>query len=104
MTAPTEAVGNGDGTALRLIFSNLIENAVKHSVSGMTVQISVDAREGDCLTVSVADQGPGIAAGERANVLRRFHRGDGEQAGFWLGLAIVASAVRSSRRDADAHR
>ena len=91
---PAEAIGDGDGTALRLIFSNLIENAVKYSSPGMTVQVSVDADAEEGLTVSVSDQGPGIAVEERANVLRRFHRDAGEQGGFGLGLAIVASAVR----------
>ena len=60
----------------------------------MTVQVSVDADAEEGLTVSVSDQGPGIAVEERANVLRRFHRDAGEQGGFGLGLAIVASAVR----------
>ncbi len=91
---PTEAVGNGDATALRLIFSNLIENAVKYSSPGMTVQISIDAHAEDSILVSVSDQGPGIADDKRADVLRRFHRETGDQAGFGLGLAIVASAVR----------
>jgi signal transduction histidine kinase len=43
------------------------------------------------VTLEVQDQGPGIPASERENVMRRFHRLEGETApGSGLGLSIVA--------------
>ncbi|WP_340318153.1 ATP-binding protein [Rhizorhabdus argentea] len=91
---PSKAIRKADGTALGLIFSNLIDNAVKYSPSGTTIQVSLAAHPDHRLVVTIADDGPGIDAEERANVLRRFHRGTSEQSGFGLGLAIVSSAVR----------
>jgi two-component system sensor histidine kinase QseC len=95
---PRQLTGDSDATALRLIFSNLIENAVKHAPTGSTVMVAIRTDDQGRAVITVADEGPGIAAPERLRVLQRFHRaggGDGDGgAGTGLGLAIVASAVR----------
>jgi len=88
-TMMTEA----DATALRLIFSNLIENAVKNSPSESTVTVTLKARDGT-VVVTILDQGPGIPESERLRVLQRFHRSREGGVGTGLGLAIVASAIR----------
>jgi signal transduction histidine kinase len=88
-TMMTEA----DATALRLIFSNLIENAVKNSPSESTVTVTLKARDGT-IGVTILDQGPGIPESERLRVLQRFHRSREGGVGTGLGLAIVASAIR----------
>ena len=91
------AMIDGDETALHLILSNLIENAVRHTPVGTTVTVAVGHDDDDRVVVTVADEGPGIPDAERVAVLQRFHRGDGLGTGSGLGLAIVVGAVRNLR-------
>lgn len=89
-----QAWAEADATALRLIFSNLIENAVKQTPAGSTVTVTLMREPDGALIATVSDEGPGIAESERALVLQRFHRSSAGGIGTGLGLAIVASAVR----------
>ena len=87
------AMARTNGTAIDLILSNLIENAVKHVPAGSSVTVTLLADEPDRVEIAITDDGPGIPPSERAAVLRRFHRGTESGTGAGLGLAIVASAV-----------
>lgn len=85
-----------DAVLLKVVLSNLVDNAIKHSPRGSEVAIDV-AREpiiAGTVRVSVMDQGPGIPNEERQRVFERFYRLDsGGQRGVGLGLAIVAEAL-----------
>jgi signal transduction histidine kinase len=86
---------HGDRALLFEAFSNLIDNAIKFAPPGGAVRVALRAtRQGPL--VEVADNGSGIAPGERAAVLQRFYRGDGVRhlAGSGLGLSIVAAVLR----------
>jgi signal transduction histidine kinase len=90
---PDQAPG-GDPVLLRLIATNLIENALKHAPMGTEVVVRVAADEAGS-SLSVADQGPGIPPRERNKVLQRFYRSqDARPSGAGLGLSIVSEAVR----------
>ncbi|WP_157240822.1 sensor histidine kinase [Catenuloplanes japonicus] len=69
---------------------NLIENAVRHATSAVTVTVTGD---GETVRVLVADDGPGIAPEDRERVFARFTRLDEargrEHGGSGLGLAIT---------------
>jgi signal transduction histidine kinase len=81
---PVWVKGNPEmlGRAIR----NLSENAINHTAPGTTVEFVVDANG----TVSVLDQGPGIAEDERNLIFQRFWRRDRRKAGSTgLGLSIV---------------
>ncbi len=68
---------------------NLIENAIAYAGPGAEVTVSVRA-EGDGTSLQVVDNGPGIPAERRAEVLQRFARGGtGDAPGMGLGLPIV---------------
>jgi signal transduction histidine kinase len=68
---------------------NLLDNAVRYSPPGTAVHVRVDQR-GNRAFIAVADEGPGVPAGERELLGRRFHRLLGTQvAGTGLGLSIV---------------
>jgi signal transduction histidine kinase len=88
----------GDADALHTLLRNLIDNAVRYTREGGRVDVAVEpatAAAGPKLVVS--DDGPGIAADERARVFDRFYRRAGNPVpGSGLGLAIVKSV-------ADAH-
>jgi two-component system OmpR family sensor kinase len=77
--------------ALMILLRNLVDNAVKYTPSGGTVDVSVAAQPG-VLSVTVEDSGPGIPADERERVFDRFYRVPGsDAAGSGLGLAIIKS-------------
>jgi two-component system OmpR family sensor kinase len=79
----------GDEERLRQIFSNLIDNALKHSLTSSRIDLSL-RRDGNWAVVEVADDGRGIAAEHIPHVFERFYRGEEEPGeGLGLGLAIV---------------
>jgi signal transduction histidine kinase len=80
--------------ALERALNNLIDNAVKF---GETATLVLDAASGT-LVIDVEDDGPGIAAAEKEDVLKPFYRSDAargsDQGGVGLGLAIANTIVR----------
>ncbi|MGZ2487386.1 two-component system sensor histidine kinase TctE [Rhizobium pisi] len=83
----------GDGTMLREMLVNLVDNAIRYTRRGGQVTISV-TREGTVAVVDVEDNGPGIPADERGQVFERFYRVLGTEGdGSGLGLAIVREVV-----------
>ena len=82
----------GDRAQLVSAVGNLIDNAVKYSDQGSIVKVEVQRAEGRML-ISVADNGPGIAAEHLGRVFERFYRVDDARSrgtgGTGLGLAIV---------------
>ncbi|WP_370663875.1 ATP-binding protein [Massilia forsythiae] len=85
------AAVRGQPDALTILLRNLVDNAVKYTPSGGTVDVSVLAASGG-VTVTVEDSGPGIPPEERERVFDRFYRVAGSQAsGSGLGLAIIKS-------------
>ncbi|WP_113910702.1 ATP-binding protein [Roseovarius dicentrarchi] len=78
---------------LHAALRNLLENAIAASPEGGTVDVSVEQTP-DRLSITIRDQGPGIAPDQLDRVTERFYRpADAPQGGSGLGLAIVASAV-----------
>jgi two-component system OmpR family sensor kinase len=85
----------GDADSLRLLFGNLLENALRYTPAGGTVDVHIISAP-DAVIVEVADTGPGIPLVDRVRVFDRFYRRDAtSMPGSGLGLAIVkASAER----------
>jgi len=80
---------------------NLVRNAVNYSPDGGTVSIDISRSEAYvCLTV--ADEGPGIAAGDAPKIFQSFYRGGpavGSRKGTGLGLALAKAIIE--RHDGD---
>lgn len=79
--------------AVTQILGTLIDNAIKYSPSGSTVVIRLDGQ-----TLSVVDQGIGIAKQNQAKIFNRFYRSDeartrGHNSGYGLGLAIAKAVA-----------
>lgn len=86
-----EGVFLGHPDAARILVRNLLDNAVKYTPEGGTVDVEVQ-RSSDAWLLEVQDSGPGIDEVDRERVLDRFYRVAGSQAtGSGLGLAIVKS-------------
>jgi two-component system, OmpR family, sensor histidine kinase QseC len=79
----------GNPVLLRILLRNLIDNAVRHTQAGTTVQIEVRQKQGQA-SLSITDNGPGIPEEELERVSERFYRPAGTRAnGSGLGLSIV---------------
>jgi signal transduction histidine kinase len=97
-----------DVARLELILVNLISNAIKYSDPGKTTRVVEIAsvatdRPGFC-TVSIHDNGIGIAESDLKSIFARFYRGsaaerDRRTSGLGLGLAIVADCVDALKGD-----
>jgi two-component system OmpR family sensor kinase len=84
-----EAPIDGHREALRILVRNLLDNAVRYTPPGGTVDVELRRSDGT-ITLSVDDSGPGIAPHERARAFDRFYRGaEPRSTGSGLGLAIV---------------
>ncbi|WP_321938978.1 HAMP domain-containing sensor histidine kinase [Paraburkholderia sp. J8-2] len=92
--APVEPI-SADRALLFEALSNLLDNAIKFTPRGGAVK--VELRAGSCgPQLVIADNGPGIAPGERAAVSGRFYRSERTRhlPGTGLGLGIVSAIVR----------
>lgn len=86
----------GDGTMLREMIVNLVDNALRYSAAGGTVTVKLAAVDGEAV-LTVADDGPGIPMDERDHVFERFYRIAGStEEGSGLGLAIVREVVENA--------
>jgi two-component system OmpR family sensor kinase len=95
MVSAQPAPVRGDEEALRILFRNLLENAVKYTREHGTVNVSVQASGSEALVV-VEDDGEGIPETDRARVFERFYRAPGAAAsGSGLGLSICKVIVDS---------
>jgi signal transduction histidine kinase len=82
----------GDAELLTQLFSNLIENAIRHTPSGARIRLGLKA-ENSAAVAFVEDNGPGIPPGEHDKIFRRFYRLTSSRStpGNGLGLALVAA-------------
>jgi two-component system, OmpR family, sensor kinase len=79
----------GDVANLRILFGNLLENAIRYTPAGGTIDVQITSAP-DVIHVEVADTGPGIPPEDRTRVFDRFYRREGSSVpGSGLGLAIV---------------
>jgi signal transduction histidine kinase len=86
----------GDAQRLRQVVGNLIDNAVKYSRAGSSVQVSVAGLNGN-VTVSVRDEGLGIASEDQRLIFEKFGRvsGGNTKPGTGLGLYIARSIAEA---------
>jgi two-component system heavy metal sensor histidine kinase CusS len=91
----------GRARDLERLVRNLVENAVRHSPTGGVVRVVGHVRDGLC-TVTVEDQGKGVAEKDRARLFEPFYRGADVRAsdeGTGLGLAIAREIARAHGGD-----
>jgi len=88
----------GNRQLLAQLLTNLIENGLKYVPSGGRIEVAV-RRLADRVRLTVSDNGPGIAAENRARALQPFVRfGAGSKSeGGGLGLSLVAAIARLHR-------
>jgi signal transduction histidine kinase len=86
---------DGNKSLISQALANLVDNAIKYTPAGGAVRVAVENVSGG-IALSVADNGPGIAAPDRARVLERFVRLEASRnsPGTGLGLSLVAAVAR----------
>ncbi len=86
-----------DESWMERTISNLLRNAAKYSPKRSTIQVTVQCIDQQ-VTISVSDEGPGVAPDEREIIFERFYRGQrfrGRVSGTGLGLAICRAVVKA---------
>lgn len=86
-----------DAVLMEQVFFNLLDNACKYAPAGTPIKVWA-VRAADHISIEVADQGPGIPAGDREKVFDMFYRvqsTDTQVAGTGLGLAICRGIVEA---------
>ncbi|HEY2451506.1 MAG TPA: quorum sensing histidine kinase QseC [Scandinavium sp.] len=81
----SDVTRKGQALLLSLLVRNLLDNAVRYSPRGSTVDVTLNAHD-----FTVRDNGPGISADALARIGERFYRPPGQdEPGSGLGLSIV---------------
>lgn len=101
--APDGLWARADPELLRRALTNLVDNALKFTMSGGRVRVSARA-DGPWAEIRVEDDGPGIAAGDLPHVFERFFqaRDVSRGTGFGLGLTFCREALRAMGGEAAA--
>jgi signal transduction histidine kinase len=86
---------SGDRGRLRQVLGNLIDNAVKFSPDGGTVEVAATASNGH-VQVAVTDHGEGIPTEHQEKIFEQFGRVDGtNKPGSGLGLYIARAIAEA---------
>jgi two-component system, OmpR family, sensor kinase len=90
---------DGNPDELHRVVVNLLDNAVRHTPPGSTIELRLHASGNDAV-LEVADDGPGVPPDLRERIFDRFVRGEGPadtaaRTGSGLGLAIVKAVATS---------
>jgi PAS domain S-box-containing protein len=84
---------NGDLTRVSQIVQNLLVNAAKYTPDAGNIVLKVESA-GAFATISVSDDGSGIAAGDLENIFNLFMQGDNgrsDESGLGIGLTLARS-------------
>ena len=89
---PEDLRVEGDAERVHQVLANLLDNALRHSPAGGSVEVSASGEDGRA-RIEVLDEGPGMPEGEVTRVFERFYRSDAartvSEGGSGLGLAIA---------------
>jgi signal transduction histidine kinase len=102
-SAPPELSLHGDRARLRQVLANLVDNAIKYTPPGGSVEIEATC-DGQQARLLVRDTGQGIPPGEIERIWERLYRGDKSrsQRGLGLGLSLVKAVVQAHQGRVDA--
>jgi signal transduction histidine kinase len=89
-------------SAFNLIFSNLLENAIKYSPKESPITIDVTLKDGHVI-INIADKGIGLTTKDRKKIFKMFYRSQDATTkaipGTGLGLYIVKTTLQELRGD-----
>lgn len=84
----------GSERLLEQVWFNIIDNAIKHSPEGGTIEISIMASD-SIVSVEIKDHGEGMTAEVMKHIFEKFYQGDSsrKEEGNGLGLALVKRII-----------
>ncbi|MDP6945335.1 MAG: sensor histidine kinase, partial [Myxococcota bacterium] len=88
--------------ALKLLFDNLLDNALKYTDGAPSIDIAAELKDGFAL-VCVRDHGLGFDPREAPRLFRRFGRGETGRPGTGLGLSLAQAIARGHGGDVHLH-
>jgi len=92
---PSTGAVLADGERVRLVFDNLLGNALRFAPAGGAVAVR-GKRDGDAVRFEIHDTGPGIPKEHQPLVFEKFYRAPGARAeGAGLGLFIARQIVQA---------
>lgn len=78
---------------------NILDNAVKYSCEGSSVNLQVIGRDDGVLSFTVCDYGPGFSAEALKNAAKEFYTGQTARSGGHYGLGLYIAQVIAEKHD-----
>ena len=82
----------GDKNRLRQVFINIIDNALKYTEGGGTIEVVAEKKD-DTVVISISDSGVGIAAEDLPKVKQKFYKANLTKHGSGIGLAVADEII-----------
>jgi len=91
----------GDNRLIQRMIANLLDNAIKYTPAGGSVEVKVEAASNDAVAFSVKDSGIGISIKDMSRIFDRFYRCDPSRSevGTGLGLSFARAIARAHGGD-----
>jgi signal transduction histidine kinase len=92
---------SGDNRMIQRMIANLLDNAIKYTPVGGSVEVAVNTGNNDQVTITVKDSGIGISEKDMPRIFERFYRCDPSrsEAGIGLGLSFARAIARAHGGD-----
>ena len=92
---------SGDNRLIQRMIANLLDNAIKYTPAGGSIEVTVNTLNNDAVAITVKDTGIGISEKDIPRVFERFYRCDPSrsEAGIGLGLSFARAIARAHGGD-----
>jgi signal transduction histidine kinase len=88
------APGRGDASRIKQVFINILDNAVKYSEEGATININAKIEDKKLLIIEVADNGVGIKEEDLPHIKEKFYKANNSVRGSGIGLAVCDEIMK----------
>ena len=92
---------SGDNRLIQRMIANLVDNAIKYTPAGGSIEVTVNTVNHDAVAIAVKDTGIGISEKDMPRIFERFYRCDPSrsEAGIGLGLSFARAIARAHGGD-----
>jgi signal transduction histidine kinase len=92
---------SGDNRMIQRMIANLLDNAIKYTPAGGSIEVTISTGTNDAVAIAVKDTGVGISEKDMPRIFERFYRCDPSrsEAGIGLGLSFARAIARAHGGD-----